>query len=197
MHTIAVILEPIVRERRRAAAAGEEDVRVDMLRWLLEAEPGASAMHVVGSMLFMSVATIHTSSFTLTHAPYDQCAMPTTQAELQQEALATYSRSSRLDWTLDSLRRLRRMDAFPKESHRVNSPSVLNYKHLLRKDLVLADGTVLPAGAMLCVAGAARSKGLEIQGDPQAFRPLRFYVGETADKEAEARNLFTGTLMKG
>lgn len=168
MGIIHETLFPIIEKRRESGKA-----KLDILQFLLDAEPDATNEQIVGYIFFLIIAAVHTSTFTATHAIYDLCAMPSTQAALRRELVDTLEETSG-EWTLTGLRKLRQMDSFLKESHRVNSPGVLNYNRLIRKDVRLSDGTILPAGAMVSMAGAARSKDPTLYASPREFQARRF-----------------------
>lgn len=192
MGVIRDTLTPVFSKRLKAET---KEAPPDILRWLMEADPYATPKRVIGNILFLVIAAIHTSTFTTTHALFDLCAMPDVQSMLREEAAEILGVDG--VWTLARLRQLRKMDSFLKESHRINSPGVLNYNRLVRRDLGLRDGTKLPAGALVCVAGAARSKDAALYDSPYEFRPLRYYVDEKANKNRKddlgRRNLFTST----
>ncbi|CRG92071.1 hypothetical protein PISL3812_09126 [Talaromyces islandicus] len=190
MASIQKTVDPIIAQRRADASSEKTKKPLDVLQFVLDADPHAPNEQVVGYIFFLVIAAIHTSTFTATQALYDLCAMPDVQAALREEVEDTLKETGG-EWTLAGLRRLRQMDSFLKESHRMNSPGVLNYNRLLRKDISLRDGTVLPAGAMVSMAGAARSKDPALYSSPHEFQAKRFYnTNASNDKE---RGLFSST----
>lgn len=64
-----------------------------------------------------------------THALYDMCSMPEYIDDLRAEALAVFQEDG--SWELASLKKLRKLDSFLKESMRYNQPDYrMSHKHL-------------------------------------------------------------------
>lgn len=96
---------------------------LDMAQWMVESARGDDQDHDVLTlkMLFLTLASVHTSSMTVTHALFDLCAMPEYIQPLRQElceVLAKYG------WTREGVYNLKRLDSFLKESQRMNHPGL-------------------------------------------------------------------------
>jgi cytochrome P450 len=200
---VEALITPIINARR---SSGNRDDHLDLVRWVTDIEPHATPKRLVGIILFLVIAAIHTSTFSLTHALYDLCAMPDLRKELREEAETVLKDG----WTNTALHRLQKMDSFLKESHRANSLGVctscppftvstfyadcwlVNYNRLLLQDITLTDGVRLPAGVIVCTAGAARSKDPLLYANPSQFNALR-YFNEAKVSNDPSKLLFTST----
>lgn len=111
------LLVPIIATRRKGISTVKP---LDLLQWLSEAEPLAPPEQIIGRVLFLALAAVHTSAFTIVHALYDLCSLPGLIEVLREEAREILEPA----WSLRALHQLRKMDSFLKESHRVNSPGV-------------------------------------------------------------------------
>ena len=119
------LLVPIIATRRKGIS---KDKPLDLLQWLSEAEPLAPPEQLIGKVLFLALAAVHTSTFTTVHALYDLCSLPGLIEVLREEAREILEPA----WSLRALHQLRKMDSFLRESHRVNSPGVCKPTYLNR-----------------------------------------------------------------
>lgn len=143
---------------------------------------------------------LHTSSMAITHAVFDLCAMPEYVEPLRAEAQAMLARDNG-EWQFSTIKGLRRLDSFLKESQRVNQstfrklecptpkpqpPStnlrgiqIVGFDRKVMSSIKLSDGeTVLPRGASIVIPGGPMSRDSAFYNDPQDFDGLRFYRPE-------------------
>ena len=76
-------------------------------------------LRLVRSVTDTCLSQLHTSSMTITHAIYDLCAMPEYIEQLRAEARTALAEDNG-EWQFTTIKRLRRLDSFLKESQRVN-----------------------------------------------------------------------------
>ncbi|KAF5854733.1 hypothetical protein ETB97_012679 [Aspergillus alliaceus] len=72
------------------------------------------------------------------------------------------------------------MDGFLKESQRLNPPGELAFHRVVKHDLTLSDGLLLPKGTHICMASGPISRDPEVIGDPEVFDAYRFIKQNTA-----------------
>ena len=91
----------------------------DGLQWLLESTNGKQTLReITDEQLFLSIASIHTTAASVTQIFYDLLAHPEYHTDLQNEIEQTLAMHGK--WTKQSIRELKRLDSFMKESQRVN-----------------------------------------------------------------------------
>lgn len=103
----------------RLALKEGDDKPIDMLQWLADSARGSDRNPDVlaHNMLFMALASVHTSSATIIHVLFDLCANPEFMDELRQDVQQAVSESG---WTLASIAKMKKIDSFMKESQRMN-----------------------------------------------------------------------------
>ena len=124
--------------------------------------------------LGISMAAIHTTSMTTTHAVFDLAARPEYIQPLRDEIAAVKATESTPYLSKTSMPRLKKLDSFLKESQRMNPLSLVNWRRKVKQDIKLHDGTVLPAGTYLAVASSAVATDPELWDSPDEFDGFRF-----------------------
>lgn len=124
----ADLLGPIYNERREAVSGGsklggQSDMFHDTVYWLLgRKQADRSLAGIVDQELFLSMASIHTTSGSLNSFLFDWIAHPEYHEDIKaevKEVLATV-KSAGGRWTLQHVAMMRKLDSFIKESARVN-----------------------------------------------------------------------------
>lgn len=118
-------LVPILRERAREKAEGSgKSEHLDMLQWLTDTaqDEDAKPENLSLKMLFLTLAAVHTSTMSATHALFDLCAMPEYIEPIREEILKVYEEEG--SWTQSAIQRLWKLDSFMKESQRINHPGL-------------------------------------------------------------------------
>lgn len=119
-------LGPIIEKRQRLAneLGSAYEKPDDFMQWMIdlakndrEAHPHNLAQRLLG---ITSMAVVHTSAMTLTHALYDLLVMPEFLAPMQEEIKEVIPEWSAI--TQPDLVALKKMDSFLKESQRFNPP---------------------------------------------------------------------------
>ncbi|KAF4341565.1 ent-kaurene oxidase [Fusarium beomiforme] len=126
----------------------------DILSWVIEAARGEEKEvdNIAQRMLILSLASIHTTAMTMTHAMYDLCARPEYFAPLREEVKGVVGSG---EWDKTSLNRLHRLDSFLKESQRFNPIFLLTFNRIFHQSIKLSDGTNLPSGTRVAVPSHA------------------------------------------
>ncbi|KAK0196199.1 cytochrome P450 [Armillaria mellea] len=148
----------------------------DMLSWLIDGSNGVEEMLTVQSlctrMLFTNLGAIHTTSNTFTTSLYALAAHPQYVETLRTEVESVIEEEG---ITKAAMGKMNQLDSFLKESQRLyGDMSVFVINRIARKDFVFSDGTVVPAGSHIAVAGLGTHLDEENYEDPLEFRPWRF-----------------------
>ncbi|KAJ8066894.1 hypothetical protein OCU04_004279 [Sclerotinia nivalis] len=105
----------------------------------------------------------------LTHVIFDLCAMPEYIEPLRFEALSALAEDNG-EWKLSTIKKLRRLDSFLKESQRVNQSTFLGFDRKVTSPVKLSDGeTILPRGASIVIPGGPISRNSLFYENPQQF----------------------------
>lgn len=112
------IIGDIIRSRKGQQGL-EADTDQDILQWMVDFATGneKSPDNIAQRILILSLASIHTTAMTLTHAMYDLCARPEYFEPLRQERIDVLGDGG---WEKTALNKLHKLDSFLKESQRFN-----------------------------------------------------------------------------
>ncbi|CVL00440.1 ent-kaurene oxidase [Fusarium proliferatum] len=130
------------------------DSNEDILSWMRDAatEEEKQVDNIAQRMLILSLASIHTTAMTMTHAMYDLCAHPEYIEPLRNEVKGVVDASG---WDKTALNRLHKLDSFLKESQRFNPVFLLTFNRIYHQSMTLSDGTNLPSGTRIAVPSHA------------------------------------------
>ena len=185
------ILKPLIEKRktevREALAAGGKPAKVaDLIGWMV-AQARASDIDYASGQLGMSVVGIHTTTEALAEALVDLCQHPELFNPLREEIVRELKDEG---WTRTSLQRMRLTDSFLKESQRMHPASSASVNRYLYGDIQLSDGTLLPKGSRMWIAG--RYSDPDLYPEPEKFDAYRFLKSRT---EAGQSNQWQHTSM--
>jgi cytochrome P450 len=76
--------------------------------------------------------------------------------------------------TFDKVLHAKKLDSFVKESARYNPSQLTATEYVLRRDLVLEDGTTLPSGTYLATAASQLGHDATLWTDPEVFDGFRY-----------------------
>jgi cytochrome P450 len=158
------------RAQQSLAAGGKQPPpqSEDAIGWMYSVAQGKDIDYVAGQ-LSLTLAAVHTTTGALTYALIDLCINPEAVSPLREEVVAIISKHG---WTKSALQKLRLMDSFLKESQRCNTHESTSMHSVAQRAITLSDGTCIPAGARVVVAGAYRDSS--VYENPEAFEPFRF-----------------------
>ncbi|KAK7688640.1 hypothetical protein QCA50_008178 [Cerrena zonata] len=165
----------------------------DMLQWFIDlaVSKGKGIDDIVGYMMLVNFASIHTSSTSFTHALYHLAAHPEYMHPLREEVDAAINAEG---WTKTAMQRMKKVDSFIRESLRLNGVDGLSLTRKAMKDITLSNGTFLPAGTVFAAASGPTHLDAENYPDPTVFDPWRF--SKLREKEGEGnRHQIVGTAV--
>ncbi|KAI1816638.1 cytochrome P450 [Poronia punctata] len=165
---------------------------VDLIQWLADSSRGKDRNPDVlaHNMLFMALASVHTSSATIIHVLFDLCANPEYVESLRQDVRQAVDESG---WTLAAIAKMKKLDSFMKESQRMNQAVLMTFNRKLSKPLRFQDGTVLPAGTYITMPSHAVATDPDIYSNPETFDGLRFFEKRMSAKTEANRHQFATT----
>ncbi|KAI1780930.1 cytochrome P450 [Hypoxylon cercidicola] len=167
------LIDPEVQRRKAAVdaahAAGEKPPKVaDTIGWMYEVAKGRDADYVAGQ-LSLTMAAIHTTTETTCTALLDVCEYPDVAQQLRDEIIEVIGENG---WAKTSLYKLKLMDSFLKEGQRIRPMGTASMHRYVEKDVELSDGTLLPKGSRIIVAGDFMNP--TIYPEPEKFDAARF-----------------------
>ncbi|KAH6649112.1 cytochrome P450 [Truncatella angustata] len=144
---------------------------VDILKFLAEynESPRKVALQIVGII----TGALNTSTYAITQAINDLCAHPEYIADIRAEAVTALA-SENMQWTLEVSKKLHLLDAFLKESLRMMAPEGLAITRVAKSSFGLSDGTWIPQGTYIAVAGEAMALDPDFYQNPETFDARRF-----------------------
>lgn len=117
------LLTPLYKERVDALKKSDNNTTSafsDCVHWLLKLKGAEKAIErIADQQLFLTVASIHTTSSTLTSTLFDLITHPEYHTEIM-EHIAEALVESNGHWTLQHVAQMRKLDSFMKESQRMN-----------------------------------------------------------------------------
>ncbi|KAI5865507.1 cytochrome P450 [Durotheca rogersii] len=163
-----------------AAALGPEPN--DFLQWSVRQarELGgpylARAETLAGRLLLLNFASIHTSSFAITHALLDLASGAAADRAALRAEVAEVLAARGGAWDKRALAAMRRVDSAMRESQRLNSfVAVATSRVVVAAGGVAApSGVRLPRGAVVCAPSYPVFHDPALYPEPDAFRPFRF-----------------------
>ncbi|KAI5468190.1 cytochrome P450 [Mariannaea sp. PMI_226] len=159
-------LEEPIQKRRNP-----DNQDVDILKFLAEynESPRKVALQIVGII----TAALNTSTHTLTQAIYDLCTHPQYIPDIRAEAIEALA-SEGGQWTFGVNKKLHLLDSFLKESLRLFAPEGLAVTRKATSSFGLSDGTWIPKGTYIAVAGEAMALDPDFYEEPKEFDARRF-----------------------
>ncbi|EJF60342.1 cytochrome P450 [Dichomitus squalens LYAD-421 SS1] len=146
----------------------------DMLQWIIEDEMsrGAEDEAIIARILLVNFQAIHTTStVSFTHALYHLAACPEYINPLREEVGSIIAAEG---WTNTALGKMRKLDSFLKESQRYKGISLVAPGRKALKDVLLSDGTVIPAGTMVNIKTHRLHLDDACYPNANEFDPFRF-----------------------
>ncbi|KXN84575.1 Ent-kaurene oxidase [Leucoagaricus sp. SymC.cos] len=181
-------LEPMIAERLQKYERNElnsaKDERVnDILSWFIETsskEYHRTIQDLIRRVVMTNVASLHASTMVLAQGIYDLAVHPEYIKEMREEAERIINEHG---WTKSALHKLRKIDSFLKESHRLNSVSHYLMVRETLQDFTLSDGTLLSRGTHVGIASGPINTSEEYFQDADTFKAFRFAEMREGDGE--------------
>ncbi|KAI1375194.1 cytochrome P450 [Hypoxylon crocopeplum] len=183
------IMRPEVLRRLRDYDARQADPETkaaekepnDFLQWALNqakalADPYLYAPDTLsGRVLLLNFASIHTSSFAITHAIIDlTCSQQSYIDELREEIATVLKEYG--GWNKRALAAMEKLDSVMRESQRINSFVTLATSRAVMKKggIMTPSGVRVPRGAVVCAPSYPVFHDPAVYPDPYTFKPFRF-----------------------
>jgi cytochrome P450 len=180
-------LAPMVEERlTQAKLDPDAPMPNDLITWLMETathDYHFGVRDIVMRIFIVNFTSIHTSSMAFTQGIYDLAIHPEYVKELREEAESVIGE---FGWNKVALQKLRKIDSFLKESHRLNGGTSFVMSRKTLRDWTLSDGTLLPAGTLIGIAADAMSTSELLFQDAKTFKPFRFAEMRDGDEEFDS-----------
>ncbi|KAF2167649.1 hypothetical protein M409DRAFT_65789 [Zasmidium cellare ATCC 36951] len=142
------LIEPELYRRQPSLECAEKPARMeDSLSWMEDVAQGRSFDYAAGQ-LGLSVAAIHTTSEMATKAVLQLCENPEVVAPLREEIINVLGRES---WSKNAVAKMHLLDSFLEEVQRIHRGGIASMHRLVKRDVVLSDGFVIPRGATVLV----------------------------------------------
>jgi cytochrome P450 len=184
------IMKPEIDRRLRAYDAQQTDPEAktlkdqpnDFLQWSIRqakesGDPYMWKSYTLASrIMLLNFASIHTSSFAITHALLDLVSSkPEYIDELRQE-IQEVLKAHNGEWNKRALASMAKLDSTMRESQRLNSfVTLATGRMVVSPDGVKTpSGVQIPCGARLCVQSYPVFYDADIYPDPHTFKPFRF-----------------------
>ncbi|KAF2195527.1 putative cytochrome P450, partial [Zopfia rhizophila CBS 207.26] len=191
------IITPMIEDYRRLVAlkereGAEEKEKSNLLEWMIdnargnESDPGILSAR----LMFLSLASIHSTSSAATNALFDLCSHPEYVEPLREEITEVMGKSS--DPSKQDLNKLRKLDSFLKESQRFNPPILLSPQRVTMEDLTLSDGTFVPDGTSIAFPSGPLLQDPNLVPEPGKFDAFRSYRHRQLPGEA-TRHMMVST----
>ncbi|KAL7625074.1 hypothetical protein AAE478_004288 [Parahypoxylon ruwenzoriense] len=173
------------------AADGEPN---DFLQWSIRqakslGDPYLSAPDTLaGRVLLLNFASIHTSSFAITHAILDlACSRQEYFDELRAEIVAVLAEHGG-QWNKRALASMEKLDSVMRESQRINSfVTVATSRTVVKKDGIdTPSGVHIPRGTIVCAPSYPVFHDPAVYPEPEVFKPFRFAEKRSATAAAAA-----------
>ena len=189
-HRFYKVLRPEIEKRLRQydiAHANPETKAMaeepnDFLQWSVHQAKASQDPYLAkpdtlaGRILIMNFASIHTSSFAISHVLFDLASSSPAYIEALRVEIATALAEHGGRWNKGAIAAMHKLDSTMRESQRVNSfvPLATNRLVTNPKGLTTPSGLHIPAGAAVCGPAYAVMHDEAIYEDAEAFRPFRF-----------------------
>ncbi|KAL9630381.1 MAG: hypothetical protein Q9164_006444 [Protoblastenia rupestris] len=194
LDTMRRLIKPIIGQNLKHIA--EDTAPHNMSVWNLRnsTQKQRDSLDIQAQMqLSVSMASIHTTSMTVTNVIFDLAARPQYIGPLQEEIAVVKATETTPYLSKTSMPKLKKLDSFLKESHRVNPISLLNMRRKIKQDITLHDGTLLPAGSHIAFPLNQVSNDPQLWHEPEKFDGFRFFkLREQPGNESKFQFVTTG-----
>ncbi|KAH7113724.1 cytochrome P450 [Dendryphion nanum] len=173
--TMRRLMAPIITDTKRQLENGTGPH--NMCAWNIKNsnQKERDSLNIQAQMqLATSMAAIHTTSMTVTNAIFDLAARPEYLQPLRDELQDVRASESSPYLNKTSMPKLRKLDSFLKESHRLSPISLLNMRRKIVQPITLHDGTVLQPGMHIAFPLHQISNDEDLWENPSHFDGFRF-----------------------
>jgi len=155
----------------------------DVLMWLMyEAKDVEKSVEGLARRLLMvNLASIHSTSLTVTQVLYRLLSHPEYIEPLRQEVEAAVAEEG---WTKAGMDKMRKIDSFLRETQRVDPDSLVMSIRLTLCPFTFSNGATIPANTLVALPLNAIDTNEEIYPNPYEFDGFRF--SKLCDKDGNA-----------
>uniref|UniRef100_L7JH53 Ent-kaurene oxidase n=1 Tax=Pyricularia oryzae (strain P131) TaxID=1143193 RepID=L7JH53_PYRO1 len=163
-------------QNRRAGMVGDEKPFMDAIQWLMNKRTYKSKdlMKLSDDQLFLSVASIHSTSASTLSTLYDLLDRPECMDGILHEIRTIRAESKSSDWTKHDLDRLVKLDSFMKESQRYHPVGQVTVQRSNPRAYEFSDGLKIPANTQTCFLSYELNHDPDVYPDPETFDADRF-----------------------
>ncbi|KAK2050989.1 cytochrome P450 [Colletotrichum caudatum] len=172
----AKLLAPSYKTRLVRINSNEKPL-VDGIQWLMNKVPNGKKplLKIADEQLFLSVASIHSSSASTLSFVYDLLDRPEVMDDILQEIYSVRdAKSGSSEWTKRDLDQLVKLDSFMKESQRYYPMGLVTVQRSNARPYTFLDGFTIPANTQCCFLNYELNHDPEVYEDPETFDPYRF-----------------------
>ncbi|KAI1138785.1 cytochrome P450 [Hypoxylon sp. FL0543] len=190
------ILRPEIERRLREYDARRADPETkaadkepnDFLQWSLKQAKTSGDPYLAkpetlaGRILLLNFASIHTSSFAITHAILDLAASKQENFDELRAEISAVLKEHGGEWNKRALAAMEKLDSVMRESQRLNSfVTVATSRTVVNKNGVdTPDGVHIAKGTVVCAPSYPVFHDPAVYPEPEEFKPFRF-----AEKRAQ------------
>lgn len=176
LHKVVTDIGPIFearREKLREFGNQWTDRPNDAIQWITEAAPpNASIEDLCLRILFLNLASIHTTSKTMAHVLFDLAAFPEYQDPLREEIETVLRKFG--GWKKQAFTHMRKLDSVLRESQRMNGVVIASVTRKARVPYTMCDSTYLPKGTWIFSPASAIHHSEMNYENPMEFNGFRF-----------------------
>ncbi|KAK3324995.1 cytochrome P450 [Apodospora peruviana] len=167
------------REDLEKKPAGE---RNDFLQWsIAQAKESGDPYHwkvesLAGRILLLNFASIHTSSFSITHVVLDLAASKQEYVDELRAEIKSVLAEHGGQWNKRALAKMEKLDSLMRESSRMNSFVTVGLMRrvVAKGGITTPSGVTIPCGASVCVPAWQVLHDETVYPDAETFKPFRF-----------------------
>ncbi|KAL8840020.1 MAG: hypothetical protein Q9170_001504 [Blastenia crenularia] len=169
----AKVILPIFE--KRMAGKGDGTGHSDGIQWLIAAAGARkkSALELADEQLFLSIASIHSTSASVLSILHDLADHQTDCDEIIQE-IQSVRKDFGSPWSKSSLAKLERLDSFMKESQRVHPIGLVTVTRSAVRPYTFKDGFHLPAHTLISFPMAELNHDPDVWPESSVFDGSRF-----------------------
>lgn len=197
-------LTPVVEERllrKRATETGEAtattQLPIDCIQLFIDANSRKrewTADKIVQVLIGTWFAAVHQPALSLAYILHDLCDHPQYMDSIREEISSTYENCDALSTNTETFQNLPLLDAFIKESCRLNPSDSISVRRKVLKPFTFSDGTHILPGDVACVPLQALMRDENLYTNSLSFSPSRFMATRDASAPSSAQTKrFTDT----